>query len=94
VIDALTARGVERSRLRAAGYGARCPATAACAAATAPAFCHDESSWQKDRRVVFLVLEASGERFHGAIACDRARDLVPGEDAPYAVALNGAAGGI
>jgi outer membrane protein OmpA-like peptidoglycan-associated protein len=83
VVDALVAAGVQRSRLRSAGYGASCPADATCQTAPAPASCHQPSAWQQDRRVVLLVLESGGERFHGKVACDRAASLVPAEDRAY-----------
>jgi outer membrane protein OmpA-like peptidoglycan-associated protein len=83
VIDVLAAAGVPRSRLRGAGYGASCPADTSCEAMPAPAPCHQPSSWQRSRRVVFLVLDSGGERFHGKVACDRATSLVPAEDQPY-----------
>ena len=83
VVDALVASGVARSRLRSAGYGASCPADSDCQVTPAPASCHSQSSWQGSRRVVFLILEAGSERFHGKVACDRGAGLVPAEDRPY-----------
>jgi outer membrane protein OmpA-like peptidoglycan-associated protein len=90
VADALVAKGVSASRLRAVGYGARCPSQEVCRRpSSAPNACHEESAWQQDRRVALLVIESSGERFSGAVACDRAADLVPVEDARYASAASG-----
>jgi outer membrane protein OmpA-like peptidoglycan-associated protein len=83
VIDALVAAGVSRNRLRGVGYGASCPADVSCQATPAPAFCHQPASLQKSRRVVFLVLESGGERFHGKVVCDRGASLVPSEDQQY-----------
>jgi outer membrane protein OmpA-like peptidoglycan-associated protein len=83
VVDALAAAGVARTRLRSAGYGASCPADVSCQTTPAPASCHQPSAWQKDRRVVLLVLESGSEHFHGRVACDRAASLVPAEDQKY-----------
>jgi outer membrane protein OmpA-like peptidoglycan-associated protein len=83
VVDALVSAGVQRSRLRSAGYGASCPADVTCRTTPAPASCHQPAAWQQDRRVVLVVLESGGERFHGKVACDRAASLVPAEDLAY-----------
>jgi len=69
VVDALVARGVDRSRLRSAGYGARCPSDPACRGASAPRTCHEESAWRRDRRVTFFAVESSTERLRGAPEC-------------------------
>jgi outer membrane protein OmpA-like peptidoglycan-associated protein len=82
VVDALVDRGVERARLRAEGYGSRCAFQPACREASAPKSCHEESSWQRDRRVTLLVVASSGERLRGPSVCDRAVDPVAGETPP------------
>jgi outer membrane protein OmpA-like peptidoglycan-associated protein len=83
VIDALVAAGVSRNRLRSVGYGASCPADVSCQATPPPASCHQPASWQKSRRVVFLILESGGARFHGQVVCSRGASLVPSEDQQY-----------
>jgi outer membrane protein OmpA-like peptidoglycan-associated protein len=79
VVEALVAEGVARERLRGVGYGARCPADSACRQSDVPAFCRTHSQWQKDRRVVFVVLEVGKARFQGEVVCDRGADLIPEE---------------
>jgi len=69
VVDALVAHGVDRGRLQMRALGARCPAQAACRQPDAPKACHDEASWQRDRRVDLLVVESRGERFRGPTDC-------------------------
>jgi outer membrane protein OmpA-like peptidoglycan-associated protein len=91
VVDALVAKGIAPSRLRAAGYAARCPLSPSCRGPSAPPSCHEESEWQRDRRVTFLVLETSRERYRGTVACDGARDLLPAEDVAYESAVSGSA---
>jgi outer membrane protein OmpA-like peptidoglycan-associated protein len=86
VVDALVARGVDRLRLKSAGFGARCPLQEACRRASAPSVCHEESSWRQDRRAAFLILESDVGRFHGQIACDSAADLIASDDDQYGVA--------
>jgi outer membrane protein OmpA-like peptidoglycan-associated protein len=53
VVEALVARGVERSRLQATGLGSS-PAQPICRAPQAPKSCHEESAWRLDRRVELL----------------------------------------
>jgi outer membrane protein OmpA-like peptidoglycan-associated protein len=83
VVDALVANSVDAGRLKSAGLGARCPVNPACQRPGAPRECHEESSWQQDRRVVFLVLESGAERYRGRVACERAADLIGDDDRKY-----------
>lgn len=69
VLEALVARGVAASRLRAVGYGARCPADATCRRTDPPKACHDETAWRRDRRVTLVVVESSADHLTGTIAC-------------------------
>lgn len=85
VVNALAANGVGRERLHSAGYGARCPEDAACRRNDAPESCHATESWQRDRRVVFLVLQVGKASFRGEVACARGADLIPAEDRRYHV---------
>lgn len=84
-VDFLVAKGITRSRLRSAGYGAFCPADPSCASATAPSSCHEPSSWERDRRITVMILESRAERFHGKVTCDSAMSLAPREDQRYAL---------
>ena len=79
VVDALVAAGVERERLRSAGYAARCPADPECQGDSAPAGCHDPARWQDDRRVVIMPLRVGEASFQGELVCERAADLIPDE---------------
>jgi outer membrane protein OmpA-like peptidoglycan-associated protein len=67
VMEMLLAHGIPRSRLRAAGYGARCAADPTCRRPDAPKSCHDEAAWRRDRRVTFVVVET--DHLRGPIAC-------------------------
>jgi len=77
VMEALIALGVERPRLRAAGYGSRCPLDPACGGAAAPESCLEASKLQADRRVVFVPLRVGSASFSGEVACERGKDLTP-----------------
>ena len=79
VVSALVESGVERKRLRSAGYGARCPKDAACQTEGAPDSCHTPESWQADRRVIFVVLEVEKAAFQGEVVCARGAPLIPPE---------------
>jgi outer membrane protein OmpA-like peptidoglycan-associated protein len=83
VVSALTTSGVERARLHVAGYGARCPDDPACRQTDAPASCHASVNWQRDRRVVFFVLQSGRAAFHGEVACARGASLIPAEDRSF-----------
>jgi outer membrane protein OmpA-like peptidoglycan-associated protein len=86
VVASLVAKGVERARLHAAGYGSRCPEDAACAQSDAPESCHASDNWQRDRRVVFRVLRIKEASFSGEVVCARGADLIPPEDRKFHVA--------
>ncbi|MBX3233906.1 MAG: OmpA family protein [Labilithrix sp.] len=62
VMQALVSRGVERSRLRAKGYGYYCPIEEG----------HDESAWSKNRRVEFKIVKTSDGSATAPLGCDRA----------------------
>ena len=85
VVDALVASGVGRERLHSAGYGSRCPDDPACRASDAPASCHDSSNWQRDRRVVFLVLQVGKASYRGEVVCARGAELIPPQDRRFHV---------
>jgi len=77
VMEALISLGVERPRLRAVGYGSRCPLDPSCAVASAPESCLEAGKLQADRRVVFVPLRVGSASFSGAVVCERGRDLTP-----------------
>jgi outer membrane protein OmpA-like peptidoglycan-associated protein len=83
VVEALVARGVERARLRSAGYGARCPADPACRATDAPESCHSPDRYAADRRVVFMPLKVGTTSFSGEVVCARGADLIPPADKQF-----------
>ena len=85
VVSALVANGVGRARLHSAGYGSRCPDDAACRQSDAPESCHASENWQRDRRVVFLVLKVGKTPFRGEVACARGANLIPPEDRGFHV---------
>jgi outer membrane protein OmpA-like peptidoglycan-associated protein len=70
VVAALVARGVAPSRLRAAGYGSRCPVRGECRGADVPAACHADDALREDRRVTFVIVDAGGQKLAGPMACD------------------------
>ncbi len=76
-VDVLVSHGVARSRLRSVGYGARCPADAECQMEPAPTTCHQPGSWQRDRRLSFVIIESGSERFGGPVVCARGTSLAP-----------------
>jgi outer membrane protein OmpA-like peptidoglycan-associated protein len=83
VVDALVQNGVARARLRSAGFGARCPADAACREATAPERCHAPEQWQVDRRVVLMPLKVGATSFAGELACPNGAALIPPADQAF-----------
>jgi outer membrane protein OmpA-like peptidoglycan-associated protein len=83
VVDALVQNGVKRARLRSAGFGARCPADAACREATAPERCHAPEQWQMDRRVVLVPLQVGAASFAGELACPNGAALIPPADRAF-----------
>ncbi len=83
VVSALVAAGVMRSRLRSAGFGARCPARTECQQADAPESCHAPDAWQQDRRVVFVPLNVGKTPFRGELVCERAAELLSPADRAF-----------
>jgi outer membrane protein OmpA-like peptidoglycan-associated protein len=77
VTSALIALGVERSRLRSAGYGSRCPVDPSCGAAGAPESCLDPQKMQADRRVILVPVKVGTTSAPGPIVCERGADLTP-----------------
>jgi len=55
VVLALIARKIDRSRVRAKGYGYYCPLEEG----------HDEAAWQKNRRVEFKIVKTNGKPAEG-----------------------------
>ncbi|MGF1465201.1 MAG: OmpA family protein [Sandaracinaceae bacterium] len=67
VVEALVGRGVERDRLRSAGYGERCPVDPR----------HNEEAWAKNRRVEFKILRTDDGPTGVEVACPAGRELTP-----------------
>jgi outer membrane protein OmpA-like peptidoglycan-associated protein len=83
VLETLVSLGVARSRLRAAGYGARCPADPKCARDPSGGPCGSPETWNADRRVVFVPLRVASVPFKGEIVCPRGVELIPQEDRAF-----------
>ena len=66
VVEALAQRGVDRSRLRSAGYGELCPVNPAS----------NRRAWEENRRVEFKIVETDAGPTGVQVACDAARHLV------------------
>jgi len=66
---ALVKRGVDGKRLRSAGYGERCPVDPG----------HEESAWEKNRRVEFKIIRTDAGPTGVEVACPAAKDLIPSE---------------
>ncbi len=62
VVAALTARGIDRDRLRPIGYGEYCPIDPASNAA----------AWEKNRRVEFKILKTAEGPTGVEVGCPRA----------------------
>jgi outer membrane protein OmpA-like peptidoglycan-associated protein len=62
VVVALAARSVERSRLRARGYGFYCPREEG----------HDEEAWSQNRRVEFKIVKTTQGPTGAPLGCDNA----------------------
>lgn len=62
VTVALIARNVERSRLRAKGYGFYCPRREG----------HDEAAWSKNRRVEFIIVKTNEGPMASPLGCANA----------------------
>jgi outer membrane protein OmpA-like peptidoglycan-associated protein len=67
VVEALVERGVERDRLRSAGYGERCPLDPR----------HNPRAWEKNRRVEFKIIETDTGPTDIEIACPAGQELIP-----------------
>jgi outer membrane protein OmpA-like peptidoglycan-associated protein len=68
VLNYLVQRGsVERNRLRAVGYGERCPVDPS----------HTEAAWERNRRVEFKIIRTTAGPTGVEVACDAARELIP-----------------
>jgi outer membrane protein OmpA-like peptidoglycan-associated protein len=68
VLERLATRGrVDRRRLRAVGYGERCPVDRR----------HNEDAWARNRRVEFTILRTTGGPTGVGLPCEDARDLTP-----------------
>ena len=83
VVEALAARGVDRSRLNSAGYGSRCPADAVCGGDNAPDSCRSPERYASDRRVVFVPLKVGKTSLSGEVVCARGADLIPAADRAF-----------
>ena len=62
VVIALAARNVERSRLRARGYGFYCPRDEG----------HDEEAWSRNRRVEFMIVKTTTRLTGSPLGCENA----------------------
>jgi outer membrane protein OmpA-like peptidoglycan-associated protein len=67
VLEALVQRGVLRERVRSGGYGERCPIDPA----------HNETAWEKNRRVEFKILETDQGPTNVEIVCPAGAALIP-----------------
>ncbi|MCA9580863.1 MAG: OmpA family protein, partial [Myxococcales bacterium] len=67
VVEALIQRGVSPERVRSAGYGERCPVDPR----------HNETAWEKNRRVEFKILQTEDGPTGVEVACPAGRDLIP-----------------
>jgi len=69
VLEALMHRGVDRNRMRSGGYGERCPIEDA----------HNESAWEKNRRVEFKIIETDQGPTGVEVVCPAGKSLIPGK---------------
>ncbi|MGB0678949.1 MAG: OmpA family protein [Polyangiales bacterium] len=67
VVQALTDRGVDPSRLRSAGYGEVCPVDPA----------HNKAAWEKNRRVEFKIIRTETGPTGVEVACPAGRRYIP-----------------
>jgi outer membrane protein OmpA-like peptidoglycan-associated protein len=67
VLEALYQRGVDRRRMRSGGYGERCPIDPS----------HNETAWEKNRRVEFKILETEEGPTGVEVVCPAGRELMP-----------------
>jgi outer membrane protein OmpA-like peptidoglycan-associated protein len=64
VMEALGKKGVDKSKLRAMGYGEYCPLDPA----------HNAGAWEKNRRVEFKVVRTAEGPTGVALGCDKAKE--------------------
>lgn len=67
VLEAIAQRGVDRARMRSAGYGERCPVDPR----------HNDEAWEKNRRVEFKILRTDDGPTGVEVACPAGRELIP-----------------
>jgi OOP family OmpA-OmpF porin len=67
VLQALVQRGVDPGRMRSGGYGERCPIDPA----------HNETAWEKNRRVEFKILQTEEGPTGVEVACPAGKALIP-----------------
>ncbi len=67
VLEALVQRGVNRERVRSAGYGERCPVDPR----------HNAEAWERNRRVEFKIIRTDQGPTGVEVACPAGRELVP-----------------
>jgi OmpA-OmpF porin, OOP family len=67
VLEAIVQRGVDRRTMRSAGYGERCPIDPS----------HNESAWEKNRRVEFKILETEDGPTGVEVVCPAGASLTP-----------------
>mgnify|MGYP002780501479 CR=1 FL=1 len=67
VVEALVGRGVDRSRLRSAGYGELCPVDPS----------HTPAAWEKNRRVEFKIIETDKGPTGVEVACPAGKKYIP-----------------
>lgn len=73
VMRALIERGIDATRLRATGFGERCPTVQG----------HNERAWSQNRRVVFVIVRNSEHlNEQSPVACPAGEDLVNMADFP------------
>jgi OOP family OmpA-OmpF porin len=67
VLEALVQRGTDRRRMRSAGYGERCPIDPG----------HNETAWEKNRRVEFKILQTEDGPTGVEVVCPAGAALTP-----------------
>jgi outer membrane protein OmpA-like peptidoglycan-associated protein len=72
VLEALVQRGTDRRRMRSAGYGERCPIDTG----------HNETAWEKNRRVEFKILETEDGPTGVEVVCPAGAALTPKSPGP------------
>jgi OOP family OmpA-OmpF porin len=67
VLESMVQRGVDRRRMRSAGYGERCPIDPS----------HNEPAWEKNRRVEFKILRTESGPTGVEVVCPAGASLTP-----------------